>query len=85
MIQRLERRSPRANVRQEIFQDRGVITNSSQVKRRTKQREADKKKAEKAAATANLPTHSKKAKEPSEDDLNPNVGFKKHMCTIQAD
>jgi hypothetical protein len=41
------------------------------VKRRTKQREAEKKKAEKAAT---LPTHSKaKAKEPSEDDLNPNV------------
>jgi hypothetical protein len=43
------------------------------VKRRTKQRETQKKKAEKAATTE-LPTHSKaKAKEPSEDDLNPNV------------
>lgn len=48
-------------------------TDTLTVKRRTKQRETLKKKAEKAATTT-LPTHSKaKAKEPSEDDLNPNV------------
>jgi lysyl-tRNA synthetase class 2 len=41
------------------------------VKRRTKQREAEKKKAEKAKT---LPVQTKaKAKELSEDDLNPNV------------
>ncbi|KAF2751150.1 lysyl-tRNA synthetase [Sporormia fimetaria CBS 119925] len=61
----------------------GEKISKSELKRRTKQRDLAKKKAEKAATTE-LPTHSKKAKEPSEDDLNPNQYFEIRSRAIQT-
>jgi len=59
----------------------GEQISKSELKRRTKQREQEKKKAEKAAA---LPIQTKKAKEPSEDDLNPNQYFEIRSRHINA-
>ncbi|KAF2277793.1 lysyl-tRNA synthetase [Westerdykella ornata] len=62
----------------------GEMISKSELKKRQKHREQQKKKAEKAA-NAPLPTHSKaKAKEPSEDDLNPNQYFEIRSRAINA-
>jgi lysyl-tRNA synthetase class 2 len=66
-------KSERAPNCQLILQVEALDTDAPPVKRRTKQRETQKKKAEKAEKIAG-PSHSKaKATELSEDDLNPNV------------
>ncbi|KAH7118768.1 lysyl-tRNA synthetase [Dendryphion nanum] len=64
----------------------GEKISKSELKRRTKQRETEKKKAEKAAKTAALPDRPKKEKSAAagEDELNPNQYFEIRSRAVNA-
>ncbi|KAF2870679.1 lysyl-tRNA synthetase [Massariosphaeria phaeospora] len=78
---------PPEDATQKLYDDpeTGEKISKSELKRRTKQRESQKKKADKAEKSGVVPTRPKtNTNELSEDDLNPNQYFELRSRTINA-